>query len=189
MYYAARMQSAASCCACTMETEAETSCVTWGKRRVISRACVGEGVTWGCIGLKRDSKERNQMGAGRLKTKGKDWTNGGRGGAGTGEQSRAWKGWCWGGAGLKGRQVDCCTDVVAMNAGRAPEVQVSHASAACLTLAGTHNDFGSLLDAPCKLLSLGLHTFLQWKAIPTCGVSHQAVSRHPGFWTPVCLPC
>ena len=70
--------------------------------------------------------------------------------------------------------MDYCTDVVAMNAGRAPEVQVSHASAACLTLAGTHNDFGSLLDAPCKLLSLGLHTFLQWKAKPTCGVSHQA---------------
>ena len=45
--------------------------------------------------------------------------------------------------------------------GAAPEVQVSHASAACLALAGTEHDLSPLLNAPHKLLSLGLHPFLQ----------------------------
>ena len=65
-------------------------------------------------------------------------------------------------------QVDCCTDAVGMSAGVAPEVQVSHASGACLTLAGTHHDLSPLLNAPCKLLCFGLHPFLQ-QVIPTCG--------------------
>ena len=66
---------------------------------------------------------------------------------------------------LKGRHTDGCNDVVAMIAGVAPEVQVSHASAACLALAGAHSDLSPLLDASCKLLPFGLHPFLQQVAL------------------------
>lgn len=45
--------------------------------------------------------------------------------------------------------------------GAAPEVQVSHASVACLALAGTEDNLSPLLNASHKLLPLGLHPFLQ----------------------------
>ena len=64
-------------------------------------------------------------------------------------------------------QVDCCTDAVGMSAGVAPEVQVSHGSGACLTLASMNHDLSPLLDAPCKLLPFGLHPFLR-QVIPRC---------------------
>ena len=128
----------------------------------------------GAGGWFEKGKERNQVGAGCTKTQGEGWINRGRRRVG-GEQSGVWnRGLVWGGgSGLKGRQVDCCTDVVAINASVAPEVQVSHASAACLALAGTHNNLSALLDALCKLLPFGLHPFLR-QVMLTRGGSHQA---------------
>ena len=41
-----------------------------------------------------------------------------------------------------------------------PEVQVDHASAACLALAGTHDDLSALLYALGKLVGFGLCPFL-----------------------------
>ena len=81
--------------------------------------------------------------------------------------SRVWGGGMGGGQGLEAGGSNYCTDVMGMSAGVAPEVQVSHGSGACLTLASMNHDLSPLLDAPCKLLPFGLHPFLR-QVIPRC---------------------
>ena len=61
--------------------------------------------------------------------------------------------------------------------GVAPEVQVSHASAACLALAGTRNKLNPLPDAPRKLLPFGLHSCLHQVNL-TCGQSPGRATGH-----------